>query len=384
MKLREQSVAGQPCWILENDAVHLALTQIGGMTAPVTFYRDTKQPVQPYYVSPWQGENLKTDDPVLAPLRGDFFCLPFGAAGSYKKETFVTHGEPASSRWSGASVERSGPVLTLSAEMKTRVRAGTVRKEISLVDGQNVFYVRHVVEGYTGKMPMGHHATLAGDEREDAILLSFSPYEFGLTSFPGTPFTSDGEYYSLQPGKKFKKLSKVPTAWKDYPFDRCDSFPRRRGFVDIIQIYARQSKKPGWSAAVRPADGYLWFALKDTSILPSTVLWMENYGRHQAPWNGRNCCIGVEDVCSFMADGMGPSIRKNPASESGVATAASLSAKKPTEINYIQGVVKVPRGFDRVAKVAFTSAGVEFTSESGKSAKTAVNHQFVFTGRLAG
>ncbi len=382
MKLREQVVSGQPSWVLENRNVRLVVTQRGGMTAPVTFYRDTKQQVEPYYVSPWQEEKLKLDEPVLIPLRGNFFCLPFGAAGSYKKEQFVTHGEPASAQWTGTEAEADGPVVTLSAKMKTKARPGSVRKRISLVEGHNVLYVQHIVEGYSGRMPLGYHSTLKGDEREDAILLSFSPYQFGLTSIPPSPFTAGGEYFSLQAGKQFKSLAKVPTTWKDQPFDRCDSFPRRRGFADIIQIYAKPRKKPGWSAAVRPADGYLWFALKDISVLPSTVLWLENHGRHQSPWNGRNCCIGLEDVCSYMADGLGPSIQKNPASEAGIATTMNLSPKKPTVVNYIEGVVKIPRGFDRVAKVAFSTAGVEFTSESGKSVKAAVHYDFVFTGRL--
>ncbi|HUX12387.1 MAG TPA: hypothetical protein VMW87_05125 [Spirochaetia bacterium] len=382
MKLREQDVAGQACWIVENGNVRVAVTRRGGMTAPVTFCRDTPQPVEPYYVSPWQGEGLKLTDPVLVPLRGNFFCLPFGAGGSYQKDNYVTHGEPATAEWRGAKIASTGRVVTFKAEMKTKVRPGRIGKEISLVNGQNVLYVRHVVEGYTGKMPLGYHSTLKGDNREDAILLSFSPYQFGMTSFPSTPLTSAGEYYSLQPGKQFKSLSKVPTAWKDYPSDRCDSFPRRQGFCDIIQIYAKQTKKPGWSAAVRPADGYLWFTLKDTRVLPSTILWMENHGRHGFPWNGRNCCIGVEDVCSYMADGMGPSIRKNPASEAGIPTAHMLSAERPLSVNYIEGVVKIPRGFDRVAKAAFPAGAVEFTSESGKSVTAPVHHGFVFSGDL--
>ena len=47
--------------------------------APVTFFRDSAQPVRPYYVSPWQEEApSKMPAPVLVSLRGDFFCLPFG------------------------------------------------------------------------------------------------------------------------------------------------------------------------------------------------------------------------------------------------------------------------------------------------------------------
>ena len=386
MKPQEQKVAGQECWILENSSTRLSITKLGGMCAPVTFYRDTKQPVEPYYVSPWQEEGLKLPDPVLVPLRGNFFCAPFGADNQYKSENHATHGEPATALWSNAELITGKKTVTLQASMTTKSRPGTVTKRISLVEGQNVLYVQHVVEGSSGKMSLGYHATLAGDEREDAILLSFSPFQFGVTQGAPDAMSSHfagGEYASLLPDAQFRNLAKVPTLWKEPSFDRCDSFPRRRGFADIVQIFSRQSKRPGWSAAVRPAEGYLWFALKDTAVLPSTVLWMENHGRHQAPWNGRNCCLGIEDVCSFRADGLRPSAARNVASEAGIATVATLSARKPTIVNYIEGVVRVPKGFDRVAKTKFTANSVQFTSESGKTVEAAVQVSFVHNGTLA-
>ncbi|MFM7213961.1 MAG: hypothetical protein ACKO3H_03675, partial [Verrucomicrobiota bacterium] len=75
-KLR--TIASQPSWILATPQIELALTRLGGHMAPVTFYRDTDHPVQPYHITPWQGEKHDYPVPVLAPLRGDFFCLPFG------------------------------------------------------------------------------------------------------------------------------------------------------------------------------------------------------------------------------------------------------------------------------------------------------------------
>ena len=78
MKAKRKVVASQPAWELANKQVELAVTELGGHMAPVTFYRKSAEPVQPYYISPWQGEKLKIDEPVLVPLRGDFFCMPFG------------------------------------------------------------------------------------------------------------------------------------------------------------------------------------------------------------------------------------------------------------------------------------------------------------------
>jgi hypothetical protein len=382
MKPREEKVLGQNCWILENETTRVSITKKGGMWAPVTFFRNTGTPVEPYYVSPWQEEGLAIDDPVLVPLRGNFFCAPFGGDNRYRKEVHVAHGEPATATWTGARSTQANGVVTFEAKMTTKVRPGTVTKRISMVDGESVLYVQHVMEGFSGKMSLGYHGTLKGSESEDALLLSFSPYQFGMTNRTGGPYFAGGEYYSLQPGERFTSLSRVPTIWKDPANDRCDSFPRRKGFVDIVQIYARQSRQPGWSAAVRPADGYMWFSLKDTEVLPSTVLWMENFGRHQQPWSGRNCCLGIEEVCSFLAEGLKTSAAKNPASDAGILTAASLSARKPLNVNCIEGVARIPKGFDRVASAKFAPDGVEFTSESGKSVKVSARTSFVHTGSL--
>ena len=123
----------------------------------------------------------------------------------------------------------------------------------------------------------------------------------------------------------------------------------------------------------------MWFSLKDPAVLKTTVFWMENHGH---PWNGRNNCLGLEDVTAFFADGLSASIKDNLLTKEGLDTALELSADKPTSVNYIQGVVKVPEGFDVVKAVEFKPGEVVFTSASGKTATAAVRHEFIKTGRL--
>ena len=53
MKATRKTIAGQPSWILANRQVELAVTELGGHMAPVTFYRNTTGPVQPYFISSW-------------------------------------------------------------------------------------------------------------------------------------------------------------------------------------------------------------------------------------------------------------------------------------------------------------------------------------------
>ena len=96
------------------------------------------------------------------------------------------------------------------------------------------------------------------------------------------------------------------------------------------------------------------------------MFWMENYGRHASPWNGRNCCIGLEDVRGYFADGLAASTRRNDLNARGVVTAVKLAAAWPTAVNYIQGAARIPKGFGRVGGAIFDEGAVQFVGESGK------------------
>ena len=383
MEPKTEVIAAQPSWVVENGQVRVAITHKGGHMAPVRFFNDTGEAVLPYHVSPWQGEGIAVDRPVLEPLRGDFFCLPFGGDCTVKGVAHTTHGEPATQTWTLRGLEQEGPVTRLTLAMATTKIAGRITKHVQLVDGHNVVYVSDVLEGYDARTSLGHHATLAGGERPDALLLSTSPLLFGMVSpRPPATFTDGGEYNALAAGATFRSLDRVPTVWKEMPWDSCASFPRRRGFCDIIQVYNKPSFGPAWTAAVNAAEGWLWFAIKDPAVLPSTVFWMENHGRHGSPWNGRNCCIGLEDVCAWFAAGLAASLRRNELNQKGIATAHRLSPARPLPVNYIEGVVRVPRGFGRATSAVFDEGLVCFVGESGKKVKAAVRHEFVSTGKL--
>ena len=180
----DRTIHSQPSWILANDDVEVAVTKLGGHMAPVTFDRKTAAPIRPYAISPWQDEGLK-DLPaaLLAPLRGDFFCMPFGGNGeAMGTEQHVPHGETATATWRFAGRHREADgTETLTLALATKVRPGTVTKHVTLTPGQPVVYTRHVIEGFAGPVPLGHHATLAMPEEEGAVVVSVSPFRLGMT-----------------------------------------------------------------------------------------------------------------------------------------------------------------------------------------------------------
>ena len=382
----QKTVHSQKAWVVQNCSVELAVTQLGGHMAPVTFYRDTAQPIAPYYISPWQDERLELEVPVLVPLRGDFFCMPFGGNGAeYEGEKHPPHGETAGSKWSHKSFGRQGKVTRLVLELETRARKGQVLKELSLVDGLNVVYTQHTIKGFIGKTPLGHHATLAMPENDGEFRIATSPIQFGLTNPTQFSNPENGEYQSFQINHRFDSLTKVALVHKGTPDADVTKLPARRGYADLLMLVSQPADQldgPAWTTATNQKQGFLWFSLKDPTVLPATVFWLENHGRHGVPWKGRNNCLGLEEVCAYFADGLVPSVSKNPLSELGVKTAVTLSPGQATQVRTIQGVVKIPTNFEMVKTLEFSAGQLTFVSTTGKKVTVPVHHEFIRSGMI--
>lgn len=377
----------QPSYTLSNAQVELAVTELGGHMAPVTFYRDGGKPIQPYHISPWQDEPPKEMPvPVLVPLRGDFFCMPFGGnAEAVSGEKHPPHGEVAGSPWKMISSAKRGDVSTLTLAIETKIRKGKVTKELSLVDSQNIVYSKHTISGFAGPVPLGHHATLAMPQREGSVKLSVSPFRFGMT-YPGVfSDPKQREYQSLLPNAKWQSLSHVPVAWKDQSDADLSLLPARYGYADLVQIINEPwttTSGPAWTTATFLDEDYVWFSLKDPAVLASTVFWIENHGRHGHPWNGRNHCLGLEDVTAYFADGLQASTSDNTLSSQGVITAIELKPDHPTTIHYIQGVARVPEKFDGVRTIEFDKGSITLVSLGGDRVTVPVRHEFLKSGQL--
>lgn len=382
-----RTVHSQPCQIVSTKEVEVAVTIHGAQMAPVTFFRDSGEPVRPYHISPWQDET-PTPMPaaVLNSLRGDFFCLPFGGNGEViGGEKHPPHGEIVGDAWTSLGIAKVADVTTLTLGIDTKVRKGHVTRELSLVDGQNVVYSRTTIEGFAGLAPLGHHATLAMPEKDGAVRIATSAIRFGMTNPTLFSDPKQREYQALLPGARWSDLTHIPAAWKDAPDADLSKQPGRYGHADLVQIVNEPwevLQGPAWTAATFGEAGYVWFSLKDPALLNSTILWMEYHGRHGHPWNGRNNCLGLEDVTAFFADGLAASTRDNILTKAGVRTAIELAAEKPTVVNYIQGVVKVPARFENVKGLEFTPGEVTFISTTGQRVTASVRHEFLRTGRL--
>jgi hypothetical protein len=352
-KLAEKTtVFGQPSWQIASSTMEACVTEQGGHVGPVIYDRKGRH-IQPYSVAPWWNETPPAGLPqMLRVLRGDFFCMPFGANDvPHGKEKYPPHGETANCKWKFEEAGRDENSVTLHLSLKTKARPGRVDKTITLVDGHNAVYSRHIISGMTGPMSFGHHAMLKFPDQPGCGVLSTSPIQYGLVVPKPTEEPTAKGYSMLQTNAKFRSLSRVRTITGEYA--DLTRYPARRGFEDLAQIIAKPRKPFAWVAMTFPTERYVWFALKDPVVLKSTLFWMSNGGRYYAPWSGRHVnVLGIEDFTSYFHYGLAESARPNPISKAGTPTCAQLNPKKPTTINYIMAVAAIPKGFDRVKSIS--------------------------------
>lgn len=372
MKLpRPRVVLGQPSWTFESDCVHAALTQMGGHLGPVQF-KLGKRTVEPFSVAPWAEEKQDTVQ-LLKSLRGDFLCFPFGGNGEpWRSESHPPHGESANAKWNLDSISNGGGETILQASLKTHVRAGKIIKTVRLAAGESVIYQRHVLHGFTGKMPIGHHPMLLFPDEPGSGLLSFSHFVHGQV-YPGAFEQPQAQgYQSLKPGATFRLLHRVPLLAGGHT--DLSRYPARRGYEDLVLLSADPSLAFAWSAVAFPKQRYVWFALRDPNVLHNTILWISNGGRHYAPWSGRHVNVmGIEDTTSYFHEGVAPSSKPNALNRRGIPTTITLSRTKPTVVTHIMGIADIPGGFDHVVDIRQTSDGVQLRSRSGKHVRCKMN-----------
>ncbi len=376
-RARLYRVAGQPSWRLASPDVELYVTRAGGHLGPVTFDR-TRRPFQPYSVAPWCQEKLDRGLPTLIrSLRGDFFCAPFGGnAEAFGAERHPPHGESANARWS--LVEAAPGRLHL--RLRTKVRPGRVDKFVEVRPGHSAVYQRHVLSGMSGPMNPGHHAMLKFPDEPGSGVVSTSPFVWGQVYPGGFENPAQGGYCALRAGARFTSLEKVPLLTGGTT--DVTRYPARRGFEDLVYMVSDPDLPFAWTAVSFPRERRVWFALKDPRVLRQTILWISNGGRHYAPWNGRHVGVmGLEELTGYFHEGLAPSARPNALTRQGIPTCLQLDPQRPTVINYIMVAASIPAGFDRVAAIEPTRAGVALRSDSGRVVRVPVDMQFLAGGR---
>jgi len=369
----------QPSWVMESTTVRMAVTHLGAHMGPVQFCGKREgSSIEPYCVSPWQcEENTVPGGQSEKVLRGDFFCLPFGY--SDPELECPSHGRTAGERWSLDGYKTWNGVHELRISMKNALGPANVVRQYFLRDGEDVVYDRTTVIGLSGAQTVGHHAVLRVPPAHASLLISTSPQLFGMT-YPKQMDDANGSaVQSLAIGAQFESLLQVPLAANGSDTTDLTIYPTDRESTDLLQLaVAADEGQPAWTAAVNIKEGYLWFALRDVALLPSTLIWIENRGRKASPWNGRSCILGLEDVCSYFDLGSKVSAETNAFSSRSINTIHEFKPDAPLVVSYIQGATQVPYGFGRVNTVECRGGYATFTDAMGATVRLALDSDFLF------
>jgi hypothetical protein len=372
-----RTIHGAPSWRITNDVVEAWVARDGGHLGPVSFKTPLGQ-IQPYSVAPWLPSEVGRNLPrVLRSLRGDFFCLPFGASGDpWHHETHPLHGETAEARWRYVSRLRSGDRTELVAQLKLRIRPGLVTKRIRIVLGQTVVYSSHEISGMDGPMCIGHHAMLRFPDRESSGHIACSGFRFGqVRPANGDDRSRFGNQSVLRPSATFRSLRRV--AQKRAGYADLTRFPTRERFDDVVLLATRRTQRFAWFTVTFPKERYLWFSLKNTRLLASTLLWLSNGGFQVPPWDGRHRPVmGIEEITGFFDFGLKASAEPNTLSRRGVPTVLTLDSHRTLRIPYVMGIVCLPAGFERVRRVDFEPHHIRFWANSRMSIRQALDWSF--------
>lgn len=82
----------------------------------------------------------------------------------------------------------------------------------------------------------------------------------------------------------------------------------------------------------------------------------------------------------YFDAGLAESAGENAVNRQGIPTCRHLDGSEPFGVYYVQGAVRVPASFGRVATAEFSPDAVEFANADGATVRAAVRTAFVFDG----
>lgn len=367
--LRAAEVHGADSWLTRYGPTALALTRTGGHLGPVLFDLPGG-PVAPYSLAPWRPDEAPEAAPIEQILRGDFFCLPFAQNAGYP-----IHGYPANREWVLTSFLPGELNLEMSGDDGLEIT-----KRIVLEPASPVVYQEHVIRGLSGVFNYGHHAILQFPEEEGSGRIATSAFRYAATAPMPFAGSEEGTRSILAADQRIEDLHAVPLA--DGGAIDLTRYPTPAGHEDLIMLSAEPAPF-AWTAVTFAR--FVWFALKDPAVLPSTLFWITNAGRSAPPWNGRHGArLGLEEVCGYFGDGREVCAEDRLAAE-GVVTGRRFVPDEPLAVRMIQGVAPVDgAAFGQVQAITPTpdGKGIEIRGEGGEPVRVALAPGFLSDGQV--
>ena len=347
---------------LSVDGVSIVFNRVGGTIDDFAIGSGKAEPLRPLHRAPWtrEQETLPASVPLVErQLAGDFLCAPFGSPGG----ATPIHGPAANGHWQADALhEHSNGARTASYVLQEPVCGARVIKSLTLHPGHPLLYQNHRFQGGMGHLPIAHHAMI---HVPGGVRLSFSRKQYGVT--PGSPLESDPArgHSMLAYPQTFHDVRQVLTS--DGDSIDASRYPFASGHEDILILAEATETHLGWSAALAQKDGFLFFAIKEASALPETILWISNGGRYYPPWSRRHTSVlGIEEASTSCHENHSFSSDTLPSS-AGLAQGLVLDTSSSHDIRYAFGAIPVPAGWSVVTDIVPDATSIRLQDESGDS-----------------
>lgn len=329
------------------DRGEATLQSLGGMLAPVRFDLDDGRSISPLHIAPWENDDMSDQPGILRRLRGDWPCIPFGAAPHrplpqpWSKDILKAgscqvindhhpHGygsnhhwdlhRPAENRLSG-TIRYPGDHPIEALERHVEGVSGRPEIACSLT----------VTPRHDCRLPIGLHPVFRLPESHGDAILDVGPHRTVWSH----PLDEDVPLSMVEPNRHFESLD---TLWSR---DERPLSLTRLPVAGASETLLLLTGICGRVHLTNKVERYRVTLQWDPEIFPSLMLWISNRGRAFRPWNGRHLAIGIEPVRAAFDLGMHISTRPNPMNHASVETSYPFRAGTPLTTRYRIGVEAV-------------------------------------------
>ncbi len=264
---------------------------VGGMIAPVHFDLGNGQVISPLHVAPWADTPGADWPPLLAGLRGEWPCLPFGPAHVPDELPAGWHGRQPEDQWDHGYcanhawhlVESSSALLSIAIDLPPGDPVARLERTIRPHADSPSIEVELVIHPRRAALiPFALHPTFVMPADGVEIVGG------GYASVHTYPMPTEPGVSRLRPNSTAASLRELPLNGSE-TLD-VTRLPLPFKTEELLQIAGCKPpfvlRYPGQQAEVL-LD---W----DAAQLPDALLWISNGGRGHAPWSGSHYALGIE------------------------------------------------------------------------------------------
>ena len=268
--------------------------------------------ISPLFIPAWGG--IEGEGGFIGRLRGDFPCVPFGGGaeppplpGGWGPEApaadpdSFAHGFGAHHVWQVLEAGEHSARLAVDYPPDHPVRR--LERTVTLEPGApRVSFEDQVHARAACRLPVGLHPIFRLPEEAGAASLELPDCRQART-YPGRVDASS----VFAPDAAVRSAREVPL--RGGGTADVTRLPLPMETEELLQLCG---VREGRAAVAYPKEGFSAVLRWDAAVLPGLLLWLSNRGRKDAPWNGRNLCLGVEPVASAFDLGTAASLGETP------------------------------------------------------------------------